>query len=140
MQQWQCGWAAYPKLIQLEPPRYAIVDDDLYDELVHFEWYLIRGSWASNDRNGFTYPYTVVSFEQDSRRVSRVVTMHRMVMSHYGGTLTGGPRVFHRNADKLDNRRENLTFKRSEVVCGLERRKGRGGRKNTVESKLMTAG
>jgi hypothetical protein len=107
-EQWQMGgWTSTPALTWLDPPQYATVNDKDYPWLMFFDWYLIR-----DDINGYKFPHAVVEFEHGAERVTRVVTMHRLVMAWHVEKLTGP--VYHRSRDKLDNRFENLTLKLKE--------------------------
>jgi hypothetical protein len=110
MQQYQCGWTRFPHLIPLEPATYAIVDDcdNLY--LSQWHWYVIREGDYADKRPVFTSAHAVILGESSRE----IVTMQRIVFERHGEVA--GRRVYHRNRNPLDNRFENLTAKRSEIV------------------------
>jgi len=113
-EQWQYGgWTSKPTLGPLDPPQYAIVDDNDHAWLLMFEWYLIR-----DNVGGYKYPYALVELKHGAALVTRVFTMQRVVMSLHGEKLRGP--VYHRNRNKLDNRFENLTFNRREIIARSE--------------------
>lgn len=114
MQQWQCGWTPNPKLIPLEPPVFAICDDEDHEYLIQWLWYGIRGEYTGKK---FSRAYAVVKLDDNDmlsvRRsliVSRILTMQRVVMFHRTGDWSGP--VYHLNGEGLDNRYENLIRRR----------------------------
>ena len=109
-EQWQYGgWTPKPTLGPLDPPQYAMVDDEDYEALLQFEWYVIR-----DNVNGYRSARALVEFEHGAHTVTRVTTMQRVVMSRHVGKLSGA--VYHCNRNQLDQQLENLTFKRKAVV------------------------
>lgn len=78
------------KLIPLSKGQFAIVDDDIYDELIKFKWH------AQNNKYGF-YASSWITGTKQKRH------MHRMVVNP-----TDDMMVDHINGDTLDNRKENL--------------------------------
>jgi hypothetical protein len=117
MQQWQCGWTRAPVLEMLNPPVFAVCDDDDYDYLIRWLWYGLRGSYAGPD---FRDAYAVVKRDGNTlsarRSLSdyRILTMQRVVMFHQTGDWSAG--VYHCNRNSLDNRYENLTRNPKEMV------------------------
>lgn len=78
------------KKIKLTKGKFAIVDDEDYDELSKFKWYLSSGYAIRKAKNG-----------EDRPRSN--VCMHRVIMKTPIGYETD-----HINHDRLDNRRCNL--------------------------------
>ena len=79
------------KLIPLTQDKFAIVDDEDYDELVKYKWY----AWKAYD--GLYYGRRSYCKKAGTRTTQ---TMHRF--------LTGYQQTDHANGNGLDNRRENL--------------------------------
>jgi hypothetical protein len=81
------------KLIPLTQGQFAIVSDDMYDELNQFKWY---ARWSKCTKSY----YAVRNIQLEDKRTSHA--MHRVIMNH--------PDKFvdHINRNSLDNRRENL--------------------------------
>jgi len=77
------------KAIELTQGKYALVDDDLYEELSRYKWYYKLGYAARND---YIAPYTQIT-----------VRMHRFVINAPKGIM-----VDHINGNMLDNRKINL--------------------------------
>ena len=113
-QQYQCGWTRYPNLIPLEPPTFANVDDCDHAYLSQWQWYVIGEGHYADKRPMFTSAHAVMLGESSRD----IVTMQRVVMQHRTGSLKS--RVYHRNRNQLDNRFENLTGKRSEILRKIE--------------------
>lgn len=81
-----------PKLIPLYDFRYALIDDEDYDQLI-----ALKG-WRVNAKG-----YACIQYKDKKTGKSAVILMHRIIMS-----APGGMDVDHINGDRLDNRRENL--------------------------------
>jgi hypothetical protein len=94
----------------LNPPVFAVCDDDDYDYLIRWLWYGLRGYYKGPD---FRDACAVVKLDGNtlSARRSltdyRILTMERVVRFHHSGDWS--PRVYHINRDSRDNRYENLT-------------------------------
>ena len=98
--------------IHLTPTRFTQVDDYDYDTLI------AMGQWHANS-SGYAVLYT---HDPDGKR--RVLYLHRVIMQLVTGNPVGRMQVDHINADRLDNRRDNLrlatpsenqAFKRSQI-------------------------
>jgi hypothetical protein len=113
MQQYQCGWTPDPKLIALEPPVFAICDDEDYQCLIQWLWYGIRGEYKGKEVSKAHAVVKLDNYMLSARRSlsdSRILTMQRVVMFDRTGDWSGP--VYHLNGGGLDNRYENLTRKR----------------------------
>lgn len=89
-----------PKQLALTKGKFALVDDERYDELNQHKWYAFRAGntfYAVRNENDQTLGW----------RKRRHVLMHRVVMN---ADKTKYPFIDHINHDGLDNRRENLRF------------------------------
>ncbi len=75
------------KSIPLSQGKFALVDDDDYEELSKYKWYVNSG-------------YAVRHSERDNKKI---IQMHRMVINTPSNMITD-----HVNGDRLDNRKENL--------------------------------
>lgn len=83
------------RLIPLTRGLYAIVDEDVYDELIKFNWHSL------NCRDRVFYACrTVPTGEGPKQR--RALLMHQVIME------SGDNEVDHHNHNTLDNRRSNL--------------------------------
>lgn len=82
------------KRIALSGGRFALVDDDDFEELAQYKWW-----WVSSGPYAYTYMET-------PKGKQTMVTMHRFLM----GVVGQPPSVLvdHENGDTLDNRRKNL--------------------------------
>jgi len=91
---------------------------DCYDcdhaYLSQWQWYVIGEGHYADKRPMFTSAHAVMLGESSRD----IVTMQRVVMQHRTGSLKS--RVYHRNRNQLDNRFENLTGKRSEILGKIE--------------------
>jgi len=94
--------------IKLKNCQYFIVDDDMFDSVSKFKWYL--------DRYGYVRRYRRVS--EVSLKTSHIY-IHRQLMNFPENLL-----VDHINHNKLDNRRQNLRIctKRQNSLNGKKRR------------------
>ena len=72
--------------------QFALVDDDLFDDLSRYRWRLN------------SYGYVVRSYRTDAGR-NTYVCLHRQIMNAQHGQY-----IDHRNNDKLNNVRANLRF------------------------------
>lgn len=79
--------------IQLSKGAVAIVDDDDYDWLQQWKWYLHPGGYAQR-----------ITYDKGSKSS---VLMHRAILERRGINLSG-LFVDHANRDKSDNRKSNL--------------------------------
>lgn len=70
------------KAVPLSQGKYALVDDEDYDRVMEYNWYLTKGGYAYNRNMGY---------------------MHRFIMNTPDGMQTD-----HINGTKYDNRRKNL--------------------------------
>jgi hypothetical protein len=87
------------KEIKLSRDRIAFVDDDDYDELSTYKWYL-------NENVDHSKQYAMRSklAKEISEFPGTKVYMHRSVLKIYDKNTT----VKHKNGNTLDNRKENL--------------------------------
>ena len=76
------------KYIPLSQGKQAIVDDDLYESLSGYRWFVNNGYARCWDGSG---------------RGRKIILMHRVILNTPEGLCTD-----HINGDRLDNRRENL--------------------------------
>lgn len=74
------------KFIPLTQGKYAIVDDEDYQELIKYKWYALK------QRNGDFYAYRQV-----------MIAMHRQILNAQPGQHTD-----HQNHRGLDNRKSNI--------------------------------
>jgi hypothetical protein len=74
--------------------RMAFVDDEDYDLVVRFKWYVDEHHRRGRDSG----PYAIANTYRDARHTS--IFMHNLIMGTVG--------VDHRNHDGLDNQRHNL--------------------------------
>lgn len=84
-----------PKIKLSKHNKYALVDDDIFEQLSKYRWFLDKGGYAVRQ-----------VYEKGSGRANRKVSdwkMHRLVTDAPKGT-----QVDHINGNRLDNRRENL--------------------------------
>jgi hypothetical protein len=72
--------------------KFALVDDEDYDYLNQYPWYI--------DAHGYAFSRF---WNKNTKRTEGVGFMHRLL-------LTNGNKVDHINGNKLDNRRENLRY------------------------------
>lgn len=89
------------KWIPLKPYGYALVDDEDYERLSRYSWYL-------DDRNESRYPgkgtlYARCTVREDGKNVHHI--MHREILNAPEGVA-----VDHVNGNGLDNRKCNLRF------------------------------
>ncbi len=85
--------------IELSRGKFALVDDEDYDSLALYRWYI-------NENVSKTKQYAMrsrLSNEQNSISGTKVY-MHRSVLGIYDKDIT----VKHKNGNTLDNRKENL--------------------------------
>jgi hypothetical protein len=87
------------KEIKLSRDKIAIVDDDDFEELSKFKWYI-------NENVDHTKQYAMRSkLAKESGELSGTkVYMHRSVLKIHHKNIT----VKHKNGNTLDNRKENL--------------------------------
>lgn len=79
------------KKIPLTKGKFAIVDDEDYELLSHWKWYVNYHGYAERDT---TSSGKTLHFK-----------MHQVIMGH-----VDGKEIDHKNGDKLDNTRSNLRF------------------------------
>ena len=75
--------------------RVALVDDEDYDLVMQFRWYVLEPI-----RHGHTGGPYAIARTGHGRKNNPMVLMHKL--------LTGWPQTDHRNHDGLDNQRSNL--------------------------------
>lgn len=75
-----------------------LVDDDDYEKLSKFTWYISKGG-----KNHGGYGYAISSQRNESTGKQYKLSMHREIMNAKKGEI-----VDHINGNKLDNRKENL--------------------------------
>jgi hypothetical protein len=87
------------KEIKLSRDKIAIVDEDDFEELSKFKWYI-------NENVDHTKQYAMRSkLAKESGKLSGTkVYMHRSVLKIHDKNIT----VKHKNGNTLDNRKENL--------------------------------
>ncbi len=81
------------KRIELTQGKFAIVDDDNFEELSQFNWYANR----KKDNNYFAQRKAIVEGN------TKILLMHRVIMG-----CPDDLQIDHINHDTLDNRKENL--------------------------------
>jgi len=84
------------KEIQLTQNQVALVDDDMYEELNQFKWYVQK------DKNTF---YALRSVPKIKGKQKKVWMQHAII-----GKPPKGLEVDHRNGQGVDNQRDNLRF------------------------------
>ena len=82
------------KAIPLSKGKYAIVDDEDYEELNKYKW--------TYHKNGYAHRCEYLG-RKDKKPIHKIILMHRLVMGTPKGMHTD-----HINGNKLDNRRCNL--------------------------------
>ena len=87
------------KEIKLSRGKFAIVDDEDYNILIHYRWYI-------NENVSKTKQYAMRSRLANEQNIifGTKVYMHRCVLNIYEKDIT----VKHKNGNTLDNRKENL--------------------------------
>jgi len=73
----------------------AIIDDDDYDKIKNYKWFLDRLGYAEASHHNIN--------EADGKRGG--IKMHHLIMNSKKGQT-----IDHKNRNKLDNRKENLRF------------------------------
>jgi hypothetical protein len=86
------------KLLPISKGEFTKVDDELYEFVSQWKWYLDSKGYAARG----IYYYT-----ESGQQKHKVVRMHREVLA-YVGLLLSNQQVDHINHDKLDNRLFNL--------------------------------
>lgn len=100
------------KTIPLTQGKFAIVDDDDYEELAMFKWYAYKAPYTF---------YAERKLRKEGRRLLYPLKMHRLIMRLGEGFHVV---VDHINGNGLDNRKENLRIcQRSENNCNARRYK-----------------
>lgn len=79
------------KIIYTKKRKEILVDDEDYDTLSKYSWYIQSNGYARHDTR--------------NTKVKLMLTMHRLVMKAKKGQF-----VDHINLNKLDNRKSNLRF------------------------------
>lgn len=87
------------KRIALSQGKYAIVDDEDFEELNLYKWSLKKDS---KSKRGLCYAIRSEYPDKDWNK-SKTVIMHRVIMNAGGNEI-----IDHINGDGLDNRKENL--------------------------------
>jgi hypothetical protein len=82
--------------LPLHDDKFALVDDDVFDDLNQWQWRL--------DSSG--YPIRARTKDGKNTKGGKPLRLHTAVM----GKAPEGLDTDHKNGDKLDNRRENLQF------------------------------
>lgn len=82
------------KKIPLTQGKFALVDDEDFDWLNKFRWYLSDSGYAKRDQH--------IKLEIN-KYSKKTIWMHRIINNTKGGLFTD-----HINQNKLDNRKENL--------------------------------
>jgi len=88
------------KQIPLTKNKFAIVDDDMFETLNQYNWFLNKDGYATRHQKKGEY---------SSYKKRKHIFMHTQVI----GSSPLGMQVDHINRNKLDNQKENLTFKSS---------------------------
>jgi hypothetical protein len=78
------------KEIPLTKGKVAIIDDDIFEELSQYKWFL--------DSNGYAARHTSLHFGK-----RKIIYMHRIIMN-----APSNMEIDHINSIKLDDRRENM--------------------------------
>ena len=79
--------------IKLTQGQYALVDDEDYDRLSKYKWYITAKRGYAVRRIGYDGP---------------LVYMHISVWHHYNGRFPKDRMLDHKNTNTLDNRMKNL--------------------------------
>jgi hypothetical protein len=103
--------------IPLTKGKFALVDEDLYDELSQYNWHYGNG-------------YAVCAARGEKRRGGAAIKLHRVVVGARRGDI-----VDHINFDTLDCRRVNLRKTRSWQASNAHRRKHVGDGSRNIRSK-----
>jgi hypothetical protein len=82
------------KRIPLSNGAFAVIDDDDYERISKFKWWL----------NSHGYAARSIWYGRDKSPKHRNVTMHREIL----GVTDHAREVDHKNEDRLDNRKSNL--------------------------------
>lgn len=85
------------KKIGLTRGKYAIVDDEDFEEMNKFKWY------AQKIRKDYYACRTPHLKMEDGKQIKKTILMHRAIINCKKGLI-----VDHINHDSLDNRKENL--------------------------------
>lgn len=75
------------KKIPLTQGKYALVDDEDFNRVNQYKWYLLGNGYAKRIVNG------------------KIIAMHRFILN-----ASKGQQIDHINCKKLDNRKSNLRF------------------------------
>lgn len=89
------------KQIPLTQGKVALVDDDVYEDLMKFKWY-------ANKYGSATHPlwYAVRNHARQNDK-QKSIKMHRVIWEYFNA-IPDGYEIDHINHDGLDNRMENL--------------------------------
>lgn len=90
--------------IDLGDGRVALVDDDDFEELDKFNWWVRRGSVVRTARG-------LVAKPTEGCDWAGLIRMHHVIMK-----VRGGVKIIHKNRDQLDCRKENLSFSKRELL------------------------
>lgn len=86
------------KCIELTQNRYAIVDDEDFEELSQYKWHYAKGSYG---REGYAKRDIYLGGGRKNAKL-KTIWMHHII------NVPKGMLVDHINGDRLDNRRSNL--------------------------------
>jgi len=99
-----------------EKPIYAIVDDEDFEELSKYSWFLKTDKKWEHNRYAIRFEVFMI----DGKRKTKSFRMHREILNVPIGIL-----VDHRNGNGLDNRRKNIrscNFSENSQSCRSHRR------------------
>lgn len=118
------GWTPTFKIVPLEPPTYVLVDDDDYEWLSEYQWYVILDGRRDIDRKegkyNFPNPRCIIT-PGDTKiggRGAQTKQMNRMIIERHGGVRTRY--VLQKDGDQLNNQRDNLVCSNSNRVKSTE--------------------
>ena len=111
-QQWPRGWSPTFKIVPLEPPTYALVDDDDYDWLSEHQWYVILddGRDINRKEGKYNFPNPRCVIEPADTFIggmgAHTERMSKMIIEKHDGPHTRF--ILHKDDNRLNNQRENL--------------------------------
>jgi hypothetical protein len=123
-QQSPAGWSPTFKLIPLEPPSYALVDDDDYEWLSEHQWYVMLNAVTYiNPKEGkYNFPNPRCVIEPADTFIggkgAHTERMSKMIIEKHGGPATRY--ILSKDGNALNNQRDNL------VCTNSNRSSGRG--------------
>lgn len=114
-QQSPAGWTPTFEIVPLEPPTYALVDDDDYDWLNEYRWFVILdgGKQRGRDENGqkrweYPNPRCIITPVDNfiGAQGAHTERMSKMIIERHGGADTRF--ILPLDGNRLNNQRANL--------------------------------